>query len=133
MKRQTRRRISLTLLIFALGTLLYSAVFFWQQRGQPPAELPLTLKEQLLIFISEEELTFDQSDPENLVLLWQDLEIKFGQTKNVAQKVRILKYLFPIIQTRYDRIEYVDIRFPENVVIKYQSQDRLNGEKGGSS
>jgi len=27
--------------------------------------------------------------------------------------------LFPVIQTRQEQIEYVDVRFPENVVIKY--------------
>ncbi|MFA5928730.1 MAG: hypothetical protein WC838_05490, partial [Candidatus Margulisiibacteriota bacterium] len=44
-----------------------------------------------------------------------------GPQNTMDKKIKILRPLFPIIQNRYDQIEYVDLRFPENVVIKYNS------------
>ena len=121
MRARTRRRISLFIVILVGGFLFYLAVLHGQKTlGQHgPQQLPLTLKERLLRFIPEEEMVLDHSTPGELVLLWQDVPIKLGRMENISQKVTILKTLFPVIQTRQEQIEYVDVRFPENVVIKY--------------
>ncbi|MFC1478458.1 hypothetical protein ACFL57_03270 [Candidatus Margulisiibacteriota bacterium] len=122
MKVKTRRKISLIVISLLFGLLFYKTAGIMQSKyaGKMPDKLPLTLKERLMEFIPEEEIAFDQSNPDKLVLLWKDLNIRLGRSKNYDQEVMILKTLFPIIQNRYNRIEYVDVRFPENVVIKYR-------------
>ncbi len=121
MKNKTKRKISLFILTLLTGFLFYLASFSWQNGRLPigPSRMPLTLQERLATFIPKKEIVLDNSNPENLILLWKDLTIKIGEMENISQKVKTLQYLFPILQTRYKQIEYVDIRFAENITIKY--------------
>ncbi|MFH1429025.1 MAG: hypothetical protein ABIH39_04700 [Candidatus Margulisiibacteriota bacterium] len=121
MKLKARRQLSVIVISLLFGLIFFKTAQLIQGKytGTIPDKMPLTLKERLLEFIPEDEIAFDQSDPDKLVLLWKDLNIRLGRSKTYDQEVMILKTLFPIIQNRYNQIEYVDVRFPENVVIKY--------------
>jgi len=121
-----RSIIIFLVLIFILGSLLYFStnyLQFYLFSNSLPQKLPLTLKERLWQFMEKEDIVFDYTNVvsnKELVILWKDLPIKVGLSDNYDQKVFVLRELFPLIVSRYNRIDYVDIRFPENVVIKYK-------------
>lgn len=127
MSPKARRQLTIGLLIVSCASLIFFLVNISQQKNHTiqPTHLPQTLIERLKTFIPEDSITFDQSDPQQLVVLWKDLNIKIGSPQeNLNQKIIVLKALFPIIQNRYDYIEYVDIRYPDNAVIKYMPVSR---------
>ena len=122
-----RNIILFLVIIFVLGALLHFSINYLQfhvSSNHLPEKLPLTLKERLWQFMEKEDVVFDYTEGTNnqkLVILWKDLPIKIGDKGNYDQKVFVLRELFPLIVSRYNQIDYIDIRFPENVVIKYNT------------
>lgn len=122
MNPKARRKLFLAIIIIFCASFIFFLVNISQQKltAPPPSHLPQTIKERLKTFIPEDSITFDQTNPDQLIILWQDLNIKIGSPQeNLNQKIIVLKALFPIIQNRYEQIEYVDISYPDNAVIKY--------------
>ena len=123
-----RRRITYFIFSVILGILFYALIASWQsqKKSSIPITMPITIREQLLSLMSEDEMAFDKQNPESLIIIWKDLPIKLGDPQDFEYKIRLLKKIFPIIQSRYDIIEYVDIRYPENITIKYFNQAKIN-------
>ena len=122
-----KKRLQIDIAVFIISCA--ALIFFLVNISQPktkinqPDHLPQTLKERLKTFIPEDSMTFDQTDPDQLIILWKDINIKFGSPQeNLNQKIIVLKALFPIIQSRAEQIEYVDLRYPENASIKYSKE-----------
>lgn len=53
-------------------------------------------------------------------LLDDMLRVKVGRDENIKRKMEVFKALMPVIANRWDQVEYVDVRYPDNPVIKYK-------------
>jgi len=53
-------------------------------------------------------------------LLDDMLRVKVGRDENVIRKMEVFKALLPVIANRWAQVEYVDVRYPDNPVIKYK-------------
>ena len=49
-------------------------------------------------------------------LLW----IKIGRAENVREKMAVFKKLLPVIADKWSQVDYVDVRYPDNPVVKYK-------------
>lgn len=118
-----RRLISVLLINIFLAIAIYYLIFLWQNKNNIRISIPLTLKERVISFMEEEDILFAYAqNSEDILLFWKDLKIKIGDNEQLDRKATIIKYLFPVLQERYSTIEYLDVRFPENIVIKYRIQ-----------
>jgi len=58
---------------------------------------------------------------ENMSFLLDDLlRVKIGRDENLSEKIEILKGLLKELAGRWGQVEYVDVRFPNNPVVKYR-------------
>ena len=48
------------------------------------------------------------------------LLVKVGRNEDIRHKMEIFKALLPEIAGRWDKVAYVDVRYPENPVIKFR-------------
>ncbi len=48
------------------------------------------------------------------------LLVKVGRNENVRRKMDVFKELLPEIEGRWDQVAYVDVRYPDNPVIKFK-------------
>lgn len=48
------------------------------------------------------------------------LRVRVGDDQNIKRKMEVFGALLPVISGRWDQVEYVDVRYPENPVIKYK-------------
>lgn len=53
-------------------------------------------------------------------LLNDILRVKIGSGENVKRKMAIFKKLLPVIANKWLQVEYLDVRYPDNPVIKYR-------------
>jgi len=53
-------------------------------------------------------------------LLDDMLRVKVGRDEDVKRKMKVFEALLPTMAGRWSQIEYVDVRFPDNPVIKYR-------------
>lgn len=77
--------------------------------------------EQLSHFAQAQTIQFDASDKLNWEMLWnQKLLIKIGDTSELSEKVRVLKGLYPLILSKASQMQYIDLRAPQNAVVRYR-------------
>ena len=48
------------------------------------------------------------------------LLVKVGRNEDIRHKMEIFKALLPEIESRWDKVAYVDVRYPDNPVIKFR-------------
>ncbi len=58
---------------------------------------------------------------QNISLLLDDiLRVRIGRGEDIARKMEVFRALLPVISGKWPQVEYVDVRFPDNPVIKYR-------------
>lgn len=58
---------------------------------------------------------------ENIGFLLDDLlRVKIGRDDEIKEKMDVFKALLPVIEGKWEQVEYVDVRFPDNPVIRYR-------------
>ncbi|MFH1347359.1 MAG: FtsQ-type POTRA domain-containing protein [Candidatus Margulisiibacteriota bacterium] len=58
---------------------------------------------------------------ENVSFLLDDLlRVKVGDAEEIKRKMEVFEALMPVIAGKWSKVEYVDVRFPDNPVIKYK-------------
>lgn len=58
---------------------------------------------------------------EKINLLLDDLlRVKIGRDENIKSKMEVFKALLPVIAGKWTQVEYVDVRYPDNPVVKYR-------------
>jgi cell division protein FtsQ len=58
---------------------------------------------------------------EKINLLLDDLlRVKIGRDENIKRKMEVFKSLLPVIEGKWTQVEYVDVRYPDNPVVKYR-------------
>lgn len=58
---------------------------------------------------------------EKINLLLDDLlRVKIGRDENINRKMEVFKALLPVTAGKWTQVEYVDVRYPDNPVIKYK-------------
>lgn len=53
-------------------------------------------------------------------LLNDILRVKIGRDEEIRKKITVFKRLLPVIANKWEQVEYVDVRFPNNPVIKFR-------------
>ena len=48
------------------------------------------------------------------------LRVKLGRGEDITRKMEVFKALLPVINDKWNQVEYVDVRFPDNPVIRYK-------------
>ena len=48
------------------------------------------------------------------------LRVKLGRGEDITRKMEVFKALLPVINDKWNQVEYVDVRYPDNPVIKYR-------------
>lgn len=75
---------------------------------------------QLSKFFQAKRIKLDLGGLDNLSFLLDDrLKVKLGDSENINGKMRIFETLFPQIANQWQQVEYVDVRFVNNPVIKF--------------
>ena len=72
-------------------------------------------------FLDPSILQLELKGEDKITLLVQDiLTVRLGDQKKIKDKIVVLKSILSTIQDKWDKIKYVDIRYPENPVIVYK-------------
>ncbi|MDD5455831.1 MAG: cell division protein FtsQ/DivIB [Candidatus Margulisbacteria bacterium] len=81
-----------------------------------------TLKILIRIF-KDTGLKFNLTNPQDIRVLTNDLlEIKFGDERDFKKKLKTLKTLVKAISEKNEKVEYIDVRYPDYPVVKYFNQ-----------
>lgn len=48
------------------------------------------------------------------------LQVKIGRDEDIREKMTVFKRLLPVIANKWQQVEYVDVRYPDNPVVKYK-------------
>jgi cell division protein FtsQ len=76
---------------------------------------------ELSSLLGSRNLQIETQDFEKISFLLDDiLRVKIGRDENVKRKMEVFKKLFSLIADKWMRVEYVDVRFPDNPVIKFK-------------
>ena len=74
---------------------------------------------KLEAFLKPSSLQLDFSDPGDISLLVEDmLRVKLGDTEKLPSKIDVLEALLPQVEGKWNDVEYIDIRYINNPVIK---------------
>ena len=69
--------------------------------------------------ISPKKMTFDIKTPDDISLLVDDIvAVRFGNFSDLDKKIRIVEALLNRSKVKWTKIEYIDVRFPYDPVIK---------------
>jgi cell division septal protein FtsQ len=73
-------------------------------------------------FLEARKMQLELGDIENVSFLLDDLlKVKIGDTREINRKMRIFETLFSdVVADKWHEVEYIDVRFPDNPVIKYK-------------
>ncbi len=72
-------------------------------------------------FLGSSSLQLELKGEDKIVLLVQDiLTVRLGDRKRMQDKIAVLQSVLPEVQGKWDKIKYVDVRYPENPVIVYK-------------
>ncbi|MGB9612747.1 MAG: cell division protein FtsQ/DivIB [Candidatus Margulisiibacteriota bacterium] len=71
--------------------------------------------------LGSRKIALDLGNFKNLGFLLDDiLFVKIGRDENLKEKIEVFKALIPILAGKWAQIEYVDVRYPQNPVVKYK-------------
>ena len=86
------------------------------QTAQVIAEIVLKLLKYL-----DSRIQLNLANFDNISFRLDDLlEVKVGNIAKLKRKMKVFGALTPIVADRWSKVEYVDIRIPDNPVIKYR-------------
>ncbi len=72
-------------------------------------------------FLESGRMQLELGGLENASFLLDDLlRVKVGDDQNIKKKMEVFGALLPKIAGRWEQVEYVDVRYPDNPVIKYK-------------
>jgi cell division protein FtsQ len=72
-------------------------------------------------FLGSERMKLELGGLKNVSLILDDLlRVKIGDTEKMKRKMEVLVALLPAIAGKWPQVEYVDVRYPDNPVIKYK-------------
>jgi cell division septal protein FtsQ len=76
---------------------------------------------KLARFLESRRLQLELGGLENVSFLLDDLlRVRVGDTEQVKRKMEVFEALLPQIEGRWPQVEYMDVRFPDNPVIKFK-------------
>ncbi|MBN2058617.1 MAG: FtsQ-type POTRA domain-containing protein [Candidatus Saganbacteria bacterium] len=77
--------------------------------------------DKLAPYLESKRMQLELGGLRDINLLLDDiLRVKVGEAANVREKMAVFRALLKVISGRWDQVEYVDVRFPDNPVIKYK-------------
>lgn len=72
-------------------------------------------------FLESERMKLELGGLKRVSLLLDDLlQVKIGDTEKISRKMAVFVALLPEIAGKWSQVEYVDVRYPDNPVIKYK-------------
>lgn len=72
-------------------------------------------------FMESERMRLEVGGMKDINLVLDDLlKVKIGSTEKIRQKMSVFVALLPVIAGKWSAVEYVDVRFPDNPVIKFK-------------
>ncbi|MBI5399924.1 FtsQ-type POTRA domain-containing protein [Candidatus Saganbacteria bacterium] len=73
-------------------------------------------------YFKTQRLQIDLGRLENISIRLEDiLLIKIGAAENIIRKMTALESLLAEVQNRWPQVDYIDVRFPDNPVIRFKS------------
>lgn len=84
-------------------------------------EVIVNILGKLSPYLAKKKLQLELGEMENISFLLDDLlRVKLGKAEDIWHKMEVVAALLPVVQGKWDKIEYIDIRWPDNPVIKYK-------------
>ena len=72
-------------------------------------------------FLESSRMQLELGGLEKVSFLLDDLlRVKMGEAEQIKRKMEVFEALLPVIYGKWSQVEYVDVRFPDNPVIKYK-------------
>ncbi|MBI5078672.1 FtsQ-type POTRA domain-containing protein [Candidatus Saganbacteria bacterium] len=72
--------------------------------------------------VGSRRIKLEMGSFENISLLLDDiLRLKLGREEELERKMQVFGKLLSAIAGKWDQVEYVDVRYPDNPVIKFKS------------
>lgn len=76
---------------------------------------------ELSKLLGSRRIQLETGGAEKINLLLDDiLRVKIGRDENIKRKMEVFKALLKAIEGRWTQVEYVDVRFPDNPVVKFK-------------
>ena len=96
----------------------------WIEEGRLKPELFRKVGNALIKlsrFLKFSSLQLDMSDSNDLILLVDDiLQVKLGDTENLAKKVEALEAIIGDIGEKLGEVEYIDVRYKGVPAVKFR-------------
>ncbi|MFH1387423.1 MAG: FtsQ-type POTRA domain-containing protein [bacterium] len=71
--------------------------------------------------LGSKQIKLEMGGMEKISFLLDDiLKVKLGRNEAIDQKMAVFKKLLPVVQGKWAGIEYIDVRYPDNPVVKYK-------------
>lgn len=72
-------------------------------------------------FLESGKMHLELGKLENISFLLDDLlRVKLGNDQKIKHKMEVFEALLPVISKKWSRVDYMDVRYPNNPVIKYK-------------
>lgn len=72
-------------------------------------------------FLETRSIQLELGGLENISFLLDDLlQVKLGSASDIKRKMEVFEALLPAIAGKWTRVQYIDVRFPNNPVIKFK-------------
>ncbi|OGC24829.1 hypothetical protein A2291_02350 [candidate division WOR-1 bacterium RIFOXYB2_FULL_42_35] len=85
------------------------------------ARVVLEVVVKLARFLDLKNIRLELAGVDNITLLLDDvLRVKLGDYNDIQKKMQVFKALLPVMAGRWSSVVYVDVRYPDNPVIKYK-------------
>jgi cell division septal protein FtsQ len=105
-----------------VATGLSSSDVINEERISPPIAVVIeNVIQELANIFGARRIHLELGGMQNIELLLDDiLKVKLGRGEDIALKMAVFKQLLPEINDKWSQVEYVDVRFPSNPVIKFR-------------
>jgi cell division septal protein FtsQ len=81
----------------------------------------VNILDKLSPYLAKKKLQLELGELENISFLLDDLlRVKLGKAEEIWRKMEVVGGLLPVVKDKWPQVEYIDIRFPDNPVIKYK-------------
>jgi cell division protein FtsQ len=72
-------------------------------------------------YLESRKMQLELGGLENVSFLLDDLlRVKVGRAEQIKRKMEVFEDLLPVVEGKWAEVEYVDVRFPDNPVIRYK-------------
>lgn len=76
---------------------------------------------ELSALLGSRRIQIDVGNFKDISFSLNDLSrVRIGRNEKIKEKMAVFKKLLPVIADRWGQVEYVDVRFPKNPVIKFK-------------